>query len=709
MLLPSSLFTIIALASGPEVNTDWTYAVVSAGQGAPNLPFAGTVRAELARHRTVLDEETVRVRLAGPRASEAPPSLEEINAMLERAATLDADGKTDDALRVLDGLIGRLSADVSFNSEKGRLLHLSHVEAARILIGKAGKKETGRGETDAGRQARAHLVTVLGVDPTFVLDAATYSPRVRLTMDYARQDYARMPKGSLAVTSVPNGASVFFEGRKLGETPLRLTDVAPLGSYRVWAEYGGIRSIQRVVQLQEGDNRVVIPLSQEGPMGTRPGSLDVDAGDVDAAIGLPVVKLLAVHALAIVTEFPCGSTRCAGLTVVTKEGALRRAQIPTAAANAAAIASAWIRNGTPDPLLMPQAPPSSFVLKARDIVVLPVEGVEAADTATSMEARVRAAVEQWVGHAPRPVDEVRAALATLEQRRGALCRNTRACLEEIGRTLGASAVVRTRMHVDGAGVFHAVLHAVEVDSGMERVRLVTLGPVDKAQRALPDEVARLVAPGTQRATLAVTTEAPGIHVFLDDVPVDPASAARGIEGLPEGAHTVRASVDQLALEKILVLVAGERTAVRIRRSTSLQILEGEAPSAHATATAAPAQPAATAAPEAVPVDEDARPSPILPVGVGIAGAGLLALAAPVIVAAGVLGGVASVLYFTSQRTPSGRIVARPDESAEELDRRANGIAAMGIVSPVLGAMAVVLVVAGVATLVAATVLFILRR
>ena len=71
------------------------------------------------------------------------------------------------------------------------------------------------------------LVKVIRLRPALVLDPEKYPPMFRNTMDTIRKRLLRKTRGELEVVANADGATVFFDGNKVGTTPILLKDLVP--------------------------------------------------------------------------------------------------------------------------------------------------------------------------------------------------------------------------------------------------------------------------------------------------------------------------------------------------------------------------------------------------------------------------------------------------------------------------------------------------
>ncbi len=90
-------------------------------------------------------------------------------------------------------------------------------------------------------------------------------PQALRTLEECKVELARRPSGSLAVTSLPPGATVRLDderGPPAGETPLTLPRVV-VGPHRIFLERAGFAKASASVQVQAGvEATVVLPLAR---------------------------------------------------------------------------------------------------------------------------------------------------------------------------------------------------------------------------------------------------------------------------------------------------------------------------------------------------------------------------------------------------------------------------------------------------------------
>ena len=206
------------------------------------------------------------------------------------------------SLKILELLITDLAADPEFSREKHALLELSRLKLAARLVGLAGAKETGKGETENGKRARALLVDALHANPKLTPSRDDFPPRFHLLFDKARTEIAALGTGGMNVDSRPQGATVIVEGRDVGKTPLTLgNDMLTKGSYRVWVESGGARSVPQVLEVSDRVTPVFVDLAFEGALwADGPGLRPLAGNTIDEEVAKKVGRFLGVDTLLLV-------------------------------------------------------------------------------------------------------------------------------------------------------------------------------------------------------------------------------------------------------------------------------------------------------------------------------------------------------------------------------------------------------------------------
>ncbi len=115
------------------------------------------------------------------------------------------------------------------------------------------------------------LVKVIRIKPDIVLDAEKYPPMFRNTLDKIRKRLLRKTRGEAEVVANIEGASVFFDGRKVGATPVILKELVP-GEHYVRVEKEGLQSwAGKVVVVSTKKVRILATLGgvkkASGPIG----------------------------------------------------------------------------------------------------------------------------------------------------------------------------------------------------------------------------------------------------------------------------------------------------------------------------------------------------------------------------------------------------------------------------------------------------------
>lgn len=134
----------------------------------------------------------------------------------------------------LEKAVQLLQQDTAPTEAKQKLLEQLRIKLADKLIGMAGKRESGRGETKLGQRSLSTFADALRANPMLAISPSMYPPKTRRIFEAARQKISKGTMGRLEVTSQPSGATVFLEGRPMGTTPLLHTGDIPAGEYRLW-------------------------------------------------------------------------------------------------------------------------------------------------------------------------------------------------------------------------------------------------------------------------------------------------------------------------------------------------------------------------------------------------------------------------------------------------------------------------------------------
>lgn len=183
----------------------------------------------------------------GPVPSSSP---REIDLQLQNAKTLFFDGRYGNAQRQLDAALAAVRK-LPPGSERWNLY-------APLLIY--------RGNTlrHAGRlrEASESFASVLRVNPDYVLDAAQFAPSTRGYFKLIRAQVLSAHHVTLAVESVPPGATVYLDGFAAGKTPYFKASLLP-GSYEVRVGKDGAVSFAHVVELHRAE-QVNVDLAVEG-------------------------------------------------------------------------------------------------------------------------------------------------------------------------------------------------------------------------------------------------------------------------------------------------------------------------------------------------------------------------------------------------------------------------------------------------------------
>jgi hypothetical protein len=276
--------------------------------GVVALDAAADGVAEQVRHRLrevpgvraadVLSEATLRERLSpqpGPSVD-----LATAKATLEAADTAFNAVEHERSVAMLESLIEQLEKDAVFSVEKRELLQTARLQCARRLMGIAGPTETGKAETKNGVRAKAHLEAALRLDGNIVLDAQSAAPKLRTLLQSAQESVQRGTHAPMAVQSRPPGATVYLDGRAMGQTPLVTGPMLSSGRYRLWLEKGGRRSTTRIVDVNDSPLAATINVVVEGALRPAGPGLTMPMEPFDVEDLQSVARRLGVDRLVVV-------------------------------------------------------------------------------------------------------------------------------------------------------------------------------------------------------------------------------------------------------------------------------------------------------------------------------------------------------------------------------------------------------------------------
>lgn len=206
------------------------------------------------------------------------------------------------SISILETLIADLAVDPDFSQEKQALLETARLKLASRLIGLAGGRESGKAETPYGQRARGLLVDALRANPKMAPSRDEYPPRFHVLLDGARAELNKLGTGGLTIDSRPRGATVFIEGRDVGRTPLALGgDVLARGSYRMWVEGSGARSVPQVIRVDATNPKIFVDLAFEGSLWIDgPGLRPLEGRAIDDEVARKIGRFLGVDTLLLV-------------------------------------------------------------------------------------------------------------------------------------------------------------------------------------------------------------------------------------------------------------------------------------------------------------------------------------------------------------------------------------------------------------------------
>lgn len=498
-------------------------AVLALGD-APEAPdLAQKLRAALeARGTPVLTLEQTRGRLLGLPSGEAvPPPLtgERVLARQERADRARDEGHNEDALAQYTALLADLDRDPDIGPQTAQMAQRIRVSAALMHLALAGRTETGQGNTPHGKAALDLLYINVATDPSFVLDLERFPPRLRSLLERARSQAAQSPRGSLEVTCTLPGATIYLEGRALGLAPLRLSQVAPFGRWRVWVEHLGRRSMTRLVDLGPEWTHLHVDVALEGSIRARDAALDLELVDLQAQTLNSAAVLLGVRYLAVAVARP----QAVGLLVydLGARAVLRQGQLDGSLPESVEALAAMVDKPVEQPGFAPLALRPQRVATPKRVMLV-------GETDEHDAEAFRGGAKQNLKVAFTEVAEARASQAR--------CGNAVPCLLDAARAAGADALVMFSVQGTGAVTADAVWFELEKGSPVRRV-------AEEVRRdgwtpaRIHSLAGWLLAPDRQQGTLTLQGERSGMRVWVDGWPLE--DKAAGTLSVPLGIHILR--------------------------------------------------------------------------------------------------------------------------------------------------------------------------
>jgi hypothetical protein len=647
-------------------------AVLAVGHAdAASLELAARVRDEMSRRGVpVLTTEETRQGLRGGPAAGPPCDPSRVRARLQDADRQYAAGRSRESLALVDQALACLDGDSTLTLEKAALAHQARLKSANVLLTLAGSAEVGRGNTEAGRQAKQRLVEALRADPGMVMPVAEFTPRLRLLLDHARAELAQAPREALVVDSEPPGIPVFMEGREVGATPLNLARAAPHGRSRVWLAEGARRSLQHDLEVGPGPGVLHVDFDLEARADADAPALRGVPTDLDAATAGRLASRLDVETLVLVARSGPPASPWGTATVFLRSRGLvaRRGAVSLATADAAPVLAEFAALGRWDARILPCGAAQAGPGATRPLLLAPVQSVPPGFPAAEVSTQLGDALAQGWEIRPGPVAP-------------GSCGDDLGCWASWGRDGGAATVVVPRA-LSRAGEWWLEVSAVDVASGGREGRVVTR---EVAKGSVPPLVEALLAPGVARTTLQATSEVEGVSLWVDGVDTGVVASTRLLEGLVPGPHVVRAVGAGLEpVEQVVDLRADRPVAVTVSRALDggrlvLGTDNGNAPT---------------------PAPGPARRGPRLPTAwappVLLAGVASMALgAAPLLLGPLASASAGLLLLRVYPTTSSGRYLALDSEDATLLTARVYATTAAVPGGLAVAALGLLLVVAGV--------------
>jgi hypothetical protein len=315
---------------------------VNGEQQEAALAAANDLRSALSESgATVLDADETRARLSQLGVS-AGFELDQLQARIDAAETAQDALEVERSVEILEGVLRDLVSDAEFSEAKQRMHQGTRLRAATRLMALAGVDERGEAKTELGARALEHMVAAARVDPALTLSRQEHPPKMHRLLALAQAQLKEAGLGGLDVSSSPEGATVFVEGRPVGLTPLRLMGQLPYGSYRVWLEREDARSVTRRVAVGAQPARLEVDLAFEGALwADGPGLRPLPSSVVERGFVDKLTSLLDVERIVLIG-------RGGGVTWVaaasTRHDDIARGSVSSGDGDAARLA-AWLAEG----------------------------------------------------------------------------------------------------------------------------------------------------------------------------------------------------------------------------------------------------------------------------------------------------------------------------------------------------------------------------
>ncbi|MBI5481404.1 MAG: PEGA domain-containing protein [Deltaproteobacteria bacterium] len=193
---------------------------------------------------------------------------------------------------------------------------------------------------DPGR-ARERFLSSLFVDARRPIDAAYFPPETVALFEKVRADLGATPTGAISLTSDPDGAEVYLDGRRAGLTPLTVN--APEGYHLLCVRRIGSRDWAARVRIAAGrveTQRVFLVHAASSELASQLVALLAGSGSVDFANPAHIEAVgAAVGADVVVRVMPAGGLE---YRRVARPAELRRVAGPAATAGAERVAEAVV-------------------------------------------------------------------------------------------------------------------------------------------------------------------------------------------------------------------------------------------------------------------------------------------------------------------------------------------------------------------------------
>ena len=244
-----------AVAAPPDAKPTAMVLVVGHGDAFDSRPgdqVRELLRNDAAAGFTVLDNTQTEARLGAGYSAPPPARAQKLSTLVQEAQRAFDELEFERAQDRYQQVLATLENEVELAPAEFDVLQRARVGAVVAQMTLAPGDESGRAETDVGKNAKGLLTRAILADPTLTLAAKRYPPKVRTLFETARADVQARGLGGLDIITTPPGVTVMIDNRPLGQTPLKLNQALPVGRYRLWLAHKGRRTPTRFIEVAAG-------------------------------------------------------------------------------------------------------------------------------------------------------------------------------------------------------------------------------------------------------------------------------------------------------------------------------------------------------------------------------------------------------------------------------------------------------------------------